>query len=264
MYDFGYKRPASLAEAAAFLRENEDAKLLAGGQTLIPTLKQRLAMPTDLLDIRGLEDLKGIREEGGRLIIGAAETHADVAASRTVQRAIPALAYLAGQIGDPLVRHMGTLGGSVANNDPSADYPAAVLGLGATVVTNTRSIPADDFFLGMFETALAADEIITRIEFPVPDAAGYAKFPNPASRYATVGVFVSKAGGNVRVAVTGAGPGVFRVEAMEDALAKDFTPESIVDIKVSPEGLSSDMHASAEYRAHLVTVMARRAVSSAV
>lgn len=263
MYDFSFRRPLSVDEAVSILKAHEDAKLLAGGQTLIPTLKQRLAMPTDLVDLRGLDDLKGIREEGGRLVIGAGETHADVAASPVVARAIPALAYLAGQIGDPLVRHMGTLGGSIANNDPAADYPAAVLGLGATVHTNARAIPADEFFVGLFETALETDEVILRVEFPVPANAGYAKLPNPASRYATVGVFVSEAGGEVRVAVTGAGPGVFRVADMEAALGENFAADAIDGIAVSADEMSGDMHASAEYRAHMVGVMAKRAIDAA-
>lgn len=263
MYDFSFRRPESVDEAVSILRDHEDAKLLAGGQTLIPTLKQRLAMPTDLVDLRGLADLEGIREEGGKLVIGAGETHADVAASRVVAKAIPALAYLAGQIGDPLVRHMGTLGGSIANNDPAADYPAAVLGLGATVRTNSREIPADDFFVGLFETALEADEIILDVTFSKPEMAGYAKLPNPASRYATVGVFVSKAGAEVRVAVTGAGPGVFRVADMEAALGEHFSADAIDGIEVSADDMSGDMHASAEYRAHMVGVMAKRAVDTA-
>lgn len=263
MYDFSFRRPKSVEEAVSILKDHEDAKLLAGGQTLIPTLKQRLASPTDLVDLRGLDELKGIREEGAGLVIGAGETHADVAASPVVLKTIPALAFLAGQIGDPLVRHMGTLGGSIANNDPAADYPAAVLGLGATVHTSARDIPADDYFLGLFETALAPEEIILRVTFPKPEQAGYAKLPNPASRYATVGVFVASGAGGVRVAVTGAGPGVFRAVEMEAALTRDFDPDAIAGIAISPDDLSGDMHASAEYRARMIPVMARRAVDMA-
>ncbi|GAB4152708.1 MAG: xanthine dehydrogenase family protein subunit M [Sphingomonadales bacterium] len=263
MYEFDYHRPANIDAAAAFLRDNEDAKLGAGGQTLIPTLRQRLAMPSDLVDIARLDDLKGMTEAGDTLLIGASVTHAEVASAAAVKRAIPALAYLAEQIGDPMVRHRGTLGGSIANNDPAADYPAAVLGLGATVHTHQREIAADDFFRGMFETALNADEIITKVSFPKPQAAGYAKFPNPASRYATVGVFVAQTGVGPRVAVTGAGPCVFRLPEFEAALGKSFDEEALAGLSVPADGLNSDMHASAEYRAHLVTVMAKRAVRMA-
>lgn len=263
MYNFDYHSPASLDEAAAFLRGDAEAKLLAGGQTLIPTLRQRLAMPSGLVDIARLPALKGIAEESGNIIIGAGETHSAVAASAAVARAIPALAYLAAQIGDPMVRHRGTLGGSVANNDPAADYPAGVLGLGALVYTTKRTIPADDFFTGMFETALEPDEIIVKIAFPKAQAAGYAKFPNPASRYATVGVFVAKTSGGIRVAVTGAGSCVFRLPDFEAALAENFDEGALQGLTVPAEDLNNDMHASAEYRAHLVTVMAKRAVTMA-
>ncbi len=263
MYEFDYHRPASLDDAAAFLRDHEDAKLVAGGQTLIPTLRQRLAMPSDLIDIARLDDLKGMAEEGDTLLIGASVTHAEVAAAAAVKRAIPALAYLAEQIGDPMVRHRGTLGGSIANNDPAADYPAAVLGLGATVHTSQRAIAADDFFQGMFETALNGDEIITKVGFPKPQAAGYAKFPNPASRYATVGVFVAQTSSGVRVAVTGAGPCVFRLPDFEAALSQNFDESALSGLSVAADGLNSDMHASTEYRAHLITVMAKRAVHMA-
>lgn len=263
MYDFVYQRPASLSEATAALRAAEDPKLLAGGMTLIPTLKQRLAQPSHLISLAAIPDLAGIRLEGGRLIIGAMTRHAVVAASAEVGRAIPALARLADGIGDAQVRNRGTIGGSVANNDPAADYPAAVLGLGAVVRTTLRDIPADDFFTGMFETALEAGEIITAIDFPVPEAAGYCKAPNPASRYATVGVMVARVGGAVRVAVTGAGPCVFRVPEMEQALAARFAPEALAGIRLPPDGLNTDIHADAEYRAHLVGVMAGRAVTMA-
>lgn len=265
MYDFTYRRPASLQEAQAALdASNGDGKLVAGGQTLLPTMKQRLASPSELIDIARLPELQGIAVTGDQLVIGAAERHAVVATSAVVRQAIPALAYLAAQIGDPHVRHVGTLGGSVANNDPSADYPAAVLGLGAVVHTTTRAIAADDFFRGLFETALAAQEMITRIAFPIPLRAGYAKFPNPASRYAVVGVFVAQFKAGVRLAVTGAGPGVFRVRDMEAALTRNFHPDAVAGMTVAADGLNADMHASAEYRAHLVTVMAKRAVVAAL
>jgi carbon-monoxide dehydrogenase medium subunit len=261
MHNFSYQRPASLADAAKLL--SGEAKLLAGGMTLLPTLKQRLAQPSALVDLAALAELKGIKAEGGGLTIGAMTTHADVAHSAEVKRTIPALAVLAEGIGDPQVRNRGTIGGSISNNDPAADYPAGVLGLGATVVTNKRKIAADDFFKGLFETALGDGEIVTAVSFPKPEKAGYAKFPNPASRYAMVGVFVAKTAGGVRVAVTGAGPGVFRVPEMEKALAGSFSPDAIKAIKVAATNLNSDMHGSAEYRAHLVGVMAARAVASA-
>ena len=262
MYEFDYHTPQTLADARSLLSGRDDPKLLAGGQTLLPTMKQRLAAPSDLIDLRKIADLAGIACDGDKLRIGAMTRHAAVAGSEVVKQAIPALARLAGGIGDPLVRHRGTLGGSIANNDPSADYPAACLGLGATIVTDRREIAADDFFLGMFETALEEDEIITAVAFPVPQKAGYAKFPNPASRYAMVGVFVAQTGGAVRVAVTGAAPGVFRVGDMEAALASDFSAQAIADIAVPSEGLLEDLHGSAAYRANLVTVMAKRAVQS--
>jgi len=263
MYDFAYHRPKSLADAVNTLKGKDEARPMAGGMTLIPTLKQRLAKPSDVVDLNGIKDLAGIKVDGSGVTIGGMTRHADVASSADVKKAIPALAHLAGHIGDPAVRNRGTMGGSVANNDPAADYPAAVLGLNATVTTNSRTIKADDFFKGLFETALEDGELVTSISFPKVDKAGYMKFPNPASRYAMVGVFVAKTGNNVRVAVTGAGPCVFRVKAMEDALAKNFTSDAIKDIKVPADGLNSDIHGSAEYRAHLVTVMARRAVDQA-
>jgi carbon-monoxide dehydrogenase medium subunit len=263
MYDFAYHRPKTLAEATAALKGKPEARAMSGGMTLIPTLKQRLAKPSDVVDLNGIKDLAGIKADGSGVTIGGMTRHFDVASSADVKKAIPALAHLAGHIGDPAVRNRGTMGGSVANNDPAADYPAAVLGLNATVTTNSRTIKADDFFKGLFETALEDGELVTSISFPKVDKAGYMKFPNPASRYAMVGVFVAKTGNNVRVAVTGAGPCVFRVKAMEDALAKNFTSDAIKDIKVPADGLNSDIHGSAEYRAHLVTVMARRAVDQA-
>jgi len=263
MYSFNYLRPASLADAAKALGASADAKLLAGGQTILPTMKQRLAQPSDLIDLGGIAELKGIKMDGNNLVIGAMTTHAEVAKSSVVKGAIPALTALADGIGDPQVRNRGTIGGSISNNDPAADYPAGLVGLGATVVTNKRKIAADDFFKGLFETALESGEIVTAVSFPKPDKAGYAKFPQPASRFALVGVFVSKAGNNVRVAVTGAGPKVFRQADMEKALAGNFSADAIKGVKVSASGLNNDIHGSAEYRAHLVGVMARRAVAAA-
>lgn len=263
MYAFDYRKAATVEEAVAALAANDDAKLLAGGMTLIPTLKQRLAMPTELVDLGGIAGLKGVSGEGGSVVIGAMTTHAEAAAAPLVRQRLPALAGLAGHIGDPQVRNCGTLGGSVANNDPVADYPAAVLALNATVRTDRRTIAADDFFVGLFETALEDSELITAIAFPVPDKAAYMKFPNPASLYAMAGVFVAKAGGTVRVAVTGASQsGVFRMAAMEAALAADFRPEALDGIAVPEDDLNSDIHGSAEYRAQLVKVMAKRAVAA--
>ena len=262
-YPFKYKRAKSVAEAEALLKGSPDAKLLAGGQTLIAAMKMRLASPSDLIDISGLRELSYIRIANDAVAIGAGTTHFEVATSTDVTRAIPALAYLASIIGDPAVRHKGTLGGSVANNDPAADYPAAVLGLGATIKTSRRSITADEFFTGMFSTALQEGEIVTEVSFPVPQKASYKKFPNPASRYAMAGVFVARTKSGVRVAVTGAGPCVFRVPAMEAALTKSFSPDAISGIAVGADGLNSDIHGSAEYRAHLVGVMAKRAVAEA-
>jgi len=264
MYSFNYQKTKSVADAAAALGKNADAKLLAGGQSLIAAMKLRLSQPAQIIDLGEVAELKGIKMDGGSVTIGAMTRHAEVAASADVKKAIPALAALAGGIGDRMVRNMGTIGGSVAHNDPAADYPAAVLGLGATVITNKRKIAADDFFKGMFETALQAGEIITAVSFPVPKRAAYMKFKNPASRYAMVGVFVAETAGGPRVAVTGAGPGVFRVPEMEKALAGKFAPESVANIAVKASGLNSDIHASAEYRAHLITVMAKRAVESAL
>src|SRR6266436_5728163 len=255
MYDFAYHRPKSLADAVSLLKGKPEGRVMSGGMTLIPTLKQRLAKPSDVVDLGGVKELAG-----NNVVIGGMTRHADVATSADVKAAIPALAGLAGHIGDPQVRNRGTMGGSVANNDPAADYPAAVVALNATVTTNSRKIPADSFFKGLFETALEDGELITSISFPKADKAAYMKFPNPASRYAMVGVFVAKTKDGVRVAVTGAGPVVFRVKAMEDALAKNFASAAIKDIKIPADGLNSDIHASAEYRAHLVNVMARRAV----
>jgi carbon-monoxide dehydrogenase medium subunit len=263
MYAFEYHRPKTVAEAVSLLKGASDGKLLAGGHTLIPTLKQRLASPSDIIDLGAIKELKGIRQEGDRLIIGALTTYSEVVESETARSAIPALAQLASHIGDSQVRNRGTIGGSIANNDPASDYPAAVVGLNATVRTNQREIAADDFFRGMFETALGDDEVITAVSFPKPAKAGYMKFPNPASRYAIVGVMVAQTGGGVRVAVTGAGPCVFRLPDFEQALAGNFSADAIKDLSVRPDGLNSDIHASAEYRAHLVKVMAKRAIAAA-
>lgn len=263
MYNFNYHRPSSLDEAAKLVNGVDDGKLVAGGMTLIPTMKQRLASPSDLVDLCAIGALKGISEKGGAIVIGAMTTHATVAGDKTVKAKIPALAVLADGIGDPQVRNRGTIGGSIANADPAADYPAAVLGLGATVETNKRKIGADDFFTGLFETALEPGEIVTAVHFPIPKKAGYAKFPNPASRYAIVGVFVAQGPKGTRVAVTGAGPNAFRVNEMEAALDKSFAASTLDGATVAANGLNSDIHAAADYRAHLVGVMARRAVQAA-
>lgn len=261
MYAFDYHRPSSVDEAVALLA-NEDVKALAGGQTLIPTLKQRLAMPEALVDLGRIEALKGIRKEGDAVVIGAATTHAEVAASDVVRGAIPALADLAGRIGDAQVRNRGTLGGSVANADPAADYPAAVVGLGATIHTNKRTIAGDDFFTALFETALDEGELITAVSFPIPQAAAYAKFAHPASGYAVAGVMVARIGGGVRVGVTGAGPSAFRATAIEQALAGSFTAEAAKGVAMPADGLNSDIHASSDYRAALISVLAGRAVAA--
>lgn len=263
MYNFAYHRPSSVAEAASALSAAEDGKLVAGGMTLVPTMKQRLAAPSDLIDLGGVTDLTGISSTADGIRIGAMTTHAAVAASAEVKAAIPALAALAEGIGDPAVRNRGTIGGSVANNDPAADYPGAVLALGATVHTSSRDIAADDFFVGMFETALEEGEIITAITFPKAQKSAYSKFPNPASRYALVGVFVAQTASGVRVAVTGAAPCVFRATDMEAALSGNFSADALNGISVDAGELNSDIHASAEYRANLVTVMAKRAVAAA-
>lgn len=262
MYNFNYHRPSSLAEAASLLAGSPDAKLVAGGHTFIPTLKQRLAQPSDLIDLGAIAELKGIKEEAGGITIGAMTRHADVASSELVKRTIPGLAQLAQVIGDPQVRNRGTLGGSISNNDPAADYPAALVALDATVRTNKREIGAEDFFTGMFETALEPDEIVTAVHFKKADKSAYTKFRNPASRYAVVGVFVARTGGSVRVAVAGAGPCVFRWTEAENALGANFAASALDGLSVDAGGLNSDMHASAEYRANLVKVMTKRAVEA--
>ena len=262
MENFGYHTPASVADAATILNANEDAKLMAGGMTLLPTLKQRLAAPSDLIDLAGIAELKGIRREGDEIVIGAMTPHAEVHESALVREAIPGLAALAGQIGDPAVRHRGTIGGSISNADPASDYPAGLVGHGATVVTNTRQIAADDFFTGLFETALEPGEIVTSVRFPVPLWSTYQKLRHPASGYAVVGVLVAQTAAGVRVAVTGAGPSVFRMSAMEEALSQEFSAKAIEGITVPTDEMNNDMHASAAYRAHVVTVLAKRAVAS--
>jgi carbon-monoxide dehydrogenase medium subunit len=263
MYPVTYHRVSSVAEAAKLL-ENGEAKLLSGGMTLIPAMKTRLAAPSDVIDIARIAELKGIKVSGKTVTIGAATTHAEVAANAELRKVAPAVAELASLIGDPHVRHKGTIGGSVANNDPAADYPAALLALGATIVTNSREIAAEDFFTGLFETALEEGEIITAVRFDAPEKAAYEKFRNPASRYAIVGVFVAKGAAGIRVAVAGAGEnGVFRQSEMEAALAQSFALAAMEGIAVSSDGLMSDIHASAEYRANLVKVMAKRAVAKA-
>ena len=268
MHSFEYHRAESTKDAVALASKKTEGRYLAGGQSLVQAMKLRLSSPTDLFDLNFIKELSGIKVSGNTVEIGAMTRHADVAGSAAVQKAIPALAALAGMIGDRQVRHMGTIGGSLANSDPAADYPAAALGLGATITTNKRKIEADKFFTGLYETALQAGELITSVSFPAPKRAAYMKFKNPASRFAIVGVFVAAFGADrkneVRVAVTGAGPNVFRQAEMEKALSAKFAPESAAGIKVKAEGLNNDLHASPEYRAHLITVMAKRAVEAAL
>lgn len=265
MYATHYHKATSLDDAVAKLGGAEDGKFLGGGQTLIATMKQRLAAPTDLIDVTKIPELTGISREGDQIVIGAATTHYKVHTAPEVKAAIPALAELAGLIGDPAVRNMGTMGGSISNNDPAADYPAALVGLNATVHTNKRALSADDFFTGLFETALEDDEIVVKVSFPIPQKAAYQKFPNPASRYAMCGVMAATlADGSVRVAVTGAGSdGVFRVPEMEAALSSSWSPDAVASITVSADDMIGDLHGSQEYRAHLVTVLAKRSVAAA-
>lgn len=262
MQDFVFHRPGSIAEAVRTLRDRPEAKALGGGQSLLPVMKLGLAAPTDLVSIAALRELAGVKVEGKELVVGAAATHAEVADSPEVRKAIPALADLAVHIGDPQVRNRGTLGGSLAHDDPAADYPAAVLALGATVVTDRRRVAADDFFVGMYQTALEADELIAAVRFPVPEKAAYQKFRHPASRFALVGVFVARGPAGVRVAVTGAGPSVFRWTDAEQALAGRFAPDGLEQVALRPDGLTGDGFGSPEYRAHLAGVLARRAVAA--
>jgi aerobic carbon-monoxide dehydrogenase medium subunit len=262
MYAFTYERPATVADAAGFAKAG--AKLLAGGQTLLASMKLRLADPGQLADLGAVKELAGIKKEGSALVIGSMTKHCSVAESADVKGAIAALADLAAGIGDKQVRAMGTIGGSLANNDPSACYPSAVLALNATVHTNSRKIAADDFFQGMFTTALQDGEVITGVSFPVPKKAAYIKFKQPASRFALIGVFVAQTDGGVRVAITGGGNGVFRHKGLEEALNKSFTPEAAAAVKISADDLSSDLHASAAYRANLISVMTQRAVAKAL
>ena len=264
MYATNYHRPTSVEEAAKILAGAPDGKYVAGGMTMIPTMKQRLAAPSDIVDLRHIASMRGISVDGRKVRIGAATPHVEVATSAAIKAVCPALCHLAGLIGDPHVRHMGTIGGSIANNDPAADYPAAMLALDAKIIGNGFQIDADDFFTGLFETALRDGQIITAIEFEAPEAVGYEKFPNPASRYAMTGVFVAKGAGGVRVAVTGAGAnGVFRHSGMEAALAANWSPAALDPVTVDASALLSDLHGSAEYRANLVKVMAKRAVAAA-
>ena len=264
MYNFSYHKPTTVRQAANLLAKNPEAKLLAGGHSLIPVMKQRLAQPSALIDLNLIEDLAGIELKGRSIVIGALTRHADVANSKVVQDALPALASVPASIGDPQVRNRGTIGGSIANNDPNADYPAACLGLGATIITNKRRIAADDFFTGMFSTALEENEIIVKVSFPIAKKAGYEKFKHPASGFALVGVFVSKRGADIRVAVTGAGAnGVFRVKSFEEALKKRFAAKTLEGMTIPANGMNADIHAGADYRAHLVGVMARRALAKA-
>ncbi len=264
MYAFKYHQPKTVRQAANLLAKFPEAKVLAGGHSLLPVMKLRLASPSDIVDINKVEGMSGIEVKGRAVVIGALTRHFEVANSKELKEVLPALAGVPGSIGDPHVRHRGTIGGSIANNDPNADYPSACLGLGATIITNKRRIAADDFFTGMFSTALEPDEIITRVSFPIAKKAAYQKFKHPASGFALVGVFVSKRGSDIRVAVTGAGSnGVFRVTAFEEALKKRFSPKSIEGMTVPADGMNSDIHASAEYRAHLIGVLARRALAAA-
>jgi carbon-monoxide dehydrogenase medium subunit len=264
MYEFEFHRPKSVAEARQIIAENEDAKIIAGGMTLLPTMKMRLASPSDLVDLSNIETLYGLRDGGQCIEIGAMVTHAEVATSNLVTEEIPALACLANRIGDAQVRNRGTIGGSLANSDPAADYPAAVLGLDAVIKTDRRQIAADDFFGGLFETALEPDEIIESVQFRKPARAAYSKFPNPASRYAIVGVMVSELGGSIRVAITGAGPCAYRSAILETALAGDFSSSALDGLSIDADDFNEDLFASAAYRAHLVIAMAKRAVADIV
>jgi carbon-monoxide dehydrogenase medium subunit len=265
MHAFQYHRPTSSKEAISLAGQKSEGRYLAGGQSLVQAMKLRLSSPSDLIDLGTIKELVGIKVSGGAVEVAAMTRHADVAASAEVKRAIPSLAAMAGLIGDRQVRHLGTIGGSLANSDPAADYPAAVLALNATITTNKRKIAADSFFKGLYETALEPGELITAVSFQAPKRGAYMKFRNPASRFALVGVYVADFGsGNVRVGVTGAGPAAFRQAEMEKALGAKFAPEAVASIKVKPDGLNNDLHASPEYRAHLITVMCKRAVEQAI
>ena len=259
-----YYRPTSVAEAVRLMGMHPDGVVLAGGQSTLPSMKLGLSSPAGFIDLSGIAELTGVRVDGGAITIGAMTTHAQVEASTDVKRLIPALAILASGIGDRAVRNRGTIGGSIANNDPAACYPAAALGLGATIQTNARRIAAEDFFKGLYDTALGPGELITAVSFPVPERAGYLKFRQPASRFAIVGVFVARTADAVRVAVTGAGACAFRAKALEEALTRNFTPAACDGVKIAATGLNSDLHASAEYRAHLIPVLAKRAVAQAL
>lgn len=265
MYAFEFLKPKSLTEAASMLAANPEGKALSGGHTLLPAMKLRLTGPAALVDLNGLDELRGIRRDGDAIVIGALSRHREVADSDLLQNAIPVLAEIVGTIGDPAVRHRGTIGGSIANNDPSADYAAAALALGATIVTDKRRLAADDYFQGLFTTALDEGELVTAVSFPIPMRMGYSKFRNPASRYALCAVcVVENTAGEVRVTVVGAGAnGVFRVTAMEEALKTEFSAEVLKGIKVPSDDMASDIHADQDFRAHLVGVMARRAVAAA-
>jgi carbon-monoxide dehydrogenase medium subunit len=264
MYDFNYHKPSTVADAVKLLAADPDARAISGGMTLLPALKLRLNKPTAVVDLSGIAELRGVKREGTSIVVGALTRHYEVATSADIKASIPALAWMASTIGDTQVRNRGTMGGSVANNDPSADYPAALLALGATIQTDKRTISADDFFQGMFATALDTGEIVTAIHIPVPEKAGYAKMKNPASRYSMAGVFVAKGPAGVRVAVNGAGAnGAFRATAMEQALAANWSPDAVAGVKMDAGRMNGDIHGSAEYRAHLVTVMAKRAVQNA-
>jgi carbon-monoxide dehydrogenase medium subunit len=265
MHAFQYHKPASSKDAVSLAGQKSEGRYLAGGQSLVQAMKLRLSSPSDLIDLGGVKDLSGIKVSGSSVEIGAMTRHADVAHSAELKKAIPSLVAMASLIGDRQVRHMGTIGGSLANSDPAADYPAALLALNGTVTTNKRKIAADQFFKGLYETALEPGELITSVSFQVPKRGAYMKFRNPASRFALVGVYVADFGsGNVRVGVTGAGANAFRQTEMEKALSSKFAPEAVASIKVKPDGLNNDLHASPEYRAHLITVMAKRAVEAAL
>lgn len=264
MYEFQYHRPGSVEEAKSILAENEDAKIIAGGMTLLPTMKMRLASPSDLVDLSDIRSLRGIRDTGDFLEIGSMVTHVEIATSDVIKSEIPALADLAGRIGDPQVRNRGTIGGSLSNSDPAADYPAAVLGLDAVIKTDVREIAAGEYFTNLFETALDPDEIVEAVRFPKLKKAAYSKFPHPASRYAIVGVMVADSSEGVRAAVTGAGPCAFRAATIEAALTEDFSPGALDGLTIDADDFNEDLFASAEYRAHLVVAMAKRAVAQLV